>query len=119
MEPHSSAYFRLIRKLTKENLWLYILKLLQDRPMYAYEIYKTIHGQFGFTTATITVYVVLYKMQREGLIQIAEEKTVLGKPDRKYYRITEKGHHEYTSGIVFLEKTLGKLTHTIQDLKNV
>jgi len=119
MESYSSAYFRLIKKLTKENLWLYILKLLQDRPMYAYEIYKTIHGQFGFTTATITVYVVLYKMQREGLIQIAEEKTAVGKPKRKYYRITEKGHQEYGKGILFLEETLGKLTHTIQDVRNV
>ena len=118
MESHSSAYFRLIRKLTKENLWLYILKLLQDRSMYAYEIYKTIHSQFEFTIATITVYVVLYKMQREGLIQIAEEKTVLGKPERKYYRITEKGHSEYVNGVMFLEETLGKLTLTIQDVKN-
>lgn len=87
--------------------------------MYAYEIYKTIHGQFGFTTATITVYVVLYKMQREGLIQLAEEKTATGKPERKYYQITKKGYHEYVNGIVFLEETLGKLTHTIQDIKNV
>jgi DNA-binding PadR family transcriptional regulator len=87
--------------------------------MYAYEIYKTIYGHFGFTTATITVYVVLYKMQREGLIQKAEEKIVLGKPERKYYRITEKGHHEYTNGIMFLEKTLGKLTNTILDVKNI
>lgn len=119
MESHSSAYFRLIRKLTKENLWLYILKLLQDRPMYAYEIYKTIHRQFGFTTATITVYVVLYKMQRERLIQLAEERTVKGKPERKYYQLTEKGYQEYVKGILFLEETLGKLTHSIQDVKNV
>jgi DNA-binding PadR family transcriptional regulator len=119
MEPHSSAYLRLIRKLTKENLWLYILKLLQDRPMYAYEIYKIIHDQFGFTTATITVYVVLYKMRREGLIEIAEEKTVSGKPERKYYQMTEKGRHEYVNGVLFLEETLGKLTHTIPDIKSV
>lgn len=118
MESHSSAYLRLITKLTKENLWLYILKLLMDRPMYAYEINKTIHGKFGFSTATITVYVVLYKMQREGLIQIAEEKAGVGKPARKYYQITDKGHHEYRDGVHFLEETLLKLTQTIQDVKN-
>jgi PadR family transcriptional regulator PadR len=110
MEPESSAYLRLITKLTKENLWLYILKMLMDRPMYAYEINKTIQGKFGFSTATITVYVVLYKMQREGLIRIGEEKAVLGKPDRKYYQITDKGHHEFQEGVHFLEETLLKLT---------
>ena len=86
--------------------------------MYAYEITKTIQGKFGFTTATITVYVVLYKMRREGLIQITEEKTVLGKPERRYYQITEKGHREYLDGILFLKETVGKLTHSIQDVKN-
>jgi DNA-binding PadR family transcriptional regulator len=119
MVPHSSAYLRLITKLTKENLWLYILKMLMDRPMYAYEINKMIQGKFGFSTATITVYVVLYKMQREGLIQIAEEKAGLGKPERKYYKITDQGYHEYHDGVHFLEETLLKLTQTIQDVKNV
>jgi len=92
--------------------------MLMDRPMYAYEINKTLHGRFGFSTATITVYVVLYKMQREGLIQIAEEKAGMGKPARKYYQITNHGYHEYQDGIHFLEDTLLKLTQTIQDVKN-
>lgn len=104
------AYNRLLRKLTKENLWLYILRMLTYRSMYAYEISKQLRGRFGFSTATVTVYVVLYKMQREGLIEPCGEKSVLGRPDRKYYEITEKGRRNLESGIKFLEETLKKLS---------
>ena len=104
------AYPRLVIKLTKENLWLYILKMLMERPMYAYEISKNMNERFGFSTATVTVYVVLYKMQREGFIQIEQEKSVTGRPDRKYYEITEKGRETFLKGKKFLEEVVRKLT---------
>jgi len=104
------AYDRLRTKLTKENLWLYILRMLMERPMYAYEINKNLQDRFGFSTATITVYVVLYKMLFEGLVQIKQEEPVVGRPNRKYYEITEKGAKSLEMGIEFLEKTIKKLT---------
>lgn len=106
----SSAYDRLVNKLTKENLWLYILKMLVEGQMYAYEINKKLEEKFGFSTATVTVYVVLYKMQREGLIRVREEKSVLGRPDRKYYEITERGRKVFQEGIQFLEEVFRKLS---------
>ena len=110
MADESSAYDRLVNKLTKENLWLYILKMLMDRQMYAYEINKNMKEKFGFSTATVTVYVVLYKMQREGLIRVGGKKSVLGRPDRKYYEITEKGRKAFKEGIQFLEDVIRKLS---------
>jgi len=104
------AYDRLRTKLTKENLWLYILRMLIERPMYAYEISKTLTDKFGFSTATITVYVVLYKMLFEELIKIKKEEPGVGRPDRKYYEITEKGIKNLKMGIEFLEKTINKLS---------
>ena len=103
------AYPRLVTKLTKENLWLYILKMLMERPMYAYEISKDMNERFGFSTATVTVYVVLYKMQHEGFIQIGQEKSVTGRPDRKYYEITENGREAFLKGKKFLEDVIKKL----------
>ncbi|MBC7120112.1 MAG: hypothetical protein H5T33_00815 [Candidatus Methanosuratus sp.] len=32
------AYERLLEKGTREGLWLYIIRILMDRPMYAYEM---------------------------------------------------------------------------------
>jgi len=107
---NSPAYSRLVTKVTKENLWLYILKMLMDRPMYAYEISKNLKAHFGFSTAVVTVYVVLYKMRREGLIRVGEERAVLGRPDRKYYEVTEKGCRDLHDGVKLLEEIVRKLT---------
>jgi len=104
------AYDRLRTKLTKENLWLYILRMLTERPMYAYEIDKKLKDKFDFSTATITVYVVLYKMLFEELIKINKKQHLTGRPDRKYYEITEKGTKSLEMGIEFLEKTIKKLS---------
>ena len=78
--------------------------------MYAYEISKTLTDRFGFSTATITVYVVLYKMLFEELIKIKREEPSIGRTDRKYYEITEKGIKSLEMGIEFLEKTIKKLS---------
>lgn len=102
-------------KCTTENLWLYVLKLLQDRPMYAYEISKTLQSRFGFSPATVTVYVVLYKMLREGLIQRGEERHVKGKPTRKYYQITTQGEHAFQRGHDFLTKIIHQLKSESQN----
>ena len=101
------AYNRLTRKLTVENLWMYILKMLSEKPMYAYEIKKALKERFGFTVATITVYMVLYKMTREGLV---EKTPVEGDSRRQYYKSTERGLATLKKGLKFLEKTLKTLS---------
>ncbi len=104
------AFERLVTKITKENLWLYISKMLLDRPMYAYEISKNVTARFGFSIATITVYVVLYKMQREGLIRIREIATLKGKPTRKYYELTDEGQQCLLKGAAFLQDVVHALS---------
>ena len=42
------AVERLNEKLTKENLWLYILHLLKSQDIYAYELRGKISAEFGF-----------------------------------------------------------------------
>ncbi len=103
------AYDRLFRKLTKENLWLYILKLLTERSMYAYEIAKMIEIHFGFSIAKITVYVVIYKMLNEGLIRINKETSDDVRSDRRYYIITEKGEKTLEDGRELIKNFLAKI----------
>lgn len=70
--------------------------------MYAYEISKGLE-RFDFSAATVTVYVVLYKMRLEGLIRMGEERASQGRPTRKYYEITEEGKESFLMGKTFLE----------------
>lgn len=109
MELIRLAYDRLFRKLTKENLWLYILKLLTERSMYAYEMAKMIESRFCFSIATITVYVVLYKMLNEGLIRINKEIVNDVRSDRRYYKITEKGEKTLEDGRELIKNFLAKI----------
>ena len=83
--------------------------MLSEQPMYAYEISKKIKERFGFSTATVTIYVVLYKMQREGLIKISEEISSHGKPTRKYYEITAEGKKTFLQGKTFIEEMVRSL----------
>jgi len=85
------AYPRLVRKLTKENLWLYILSLLRERPLYGYEVRDSIDEKFGFSPSRVTCYAVLLRLRRAGYVTM--ERTEKGRegPPRKYYKITAKG----------------------------
>ncbi|KUO40798.1 MAG: PadR family transcriptional regulator [Hadesarchaea archaeon DG-33-1] len=71
-------------------LWPYILRLLQERPMYAYELRQEINKNFGWKPPMVTSYTVLYRLQRKGYLT-TEWQEQRGKPARKYYKITDKG----------------------------
>ncbi|MBS7655411.1 helix-turn-helix transcriptional regulator [Candidatus Bathyarchaeota archaeon] len=103
------AYERLIKKITVENLWLYILSLLKDKPKYGYEIRKLIQERYGFKPGTVTAYIVLYRLVKEGYISLKEEKKEGKGPARKYYEITEEGRMLLAKGERFLEETLKKI----------
>ncbi len=106
----TKAVNRLADKLTKANLWLYILRLLEDEPLYGYEIKEKIQKRFGFQPAIVSGYVILYKMKKDGLVQV-EWKTSNeeGKPNRKYYSITEIGKTAMNRAKKYLELLLMKV----------
>ena len=85
------AMRRLHRKTTAELMWPYILRLLKERPMYAYELRKEINRRFGWKPPLVTSYTVLYRLQRKGYVVAEREERHEGRPARKYYKITEKG----------------------------
>ncbi len=82
----TSPLRRLRRLLTSENLWLYVLSLLKRRKsLYAYELDEAIEKRFGFRPNKIMIYIVLYRLEAEGLIRSEFQER------RKYYALTEKG----------------------------
>ncbi|HEV51638.1 MAG TPA: PadR family transcriptional regulator [Thermoprotei archaeon] len=101
--------------LTLENLWIYIIKLLSEAPngeMYAYEIKKALHLQFGLRPATVTVYSVLYRMEKEGLLQSRSTGTGLGRLSKRYYTVTDKGMRELQQAVDFIDEVRSKLQMT-------
>jgi len=88
----TKAMRRLITRTTKENLWLYVLTLLVERDYFAYELRGAIRSRFGVKIAAVTAYVLLYKLQREGLVELSTERREGKRPTRKYYAITNLGY---------------------------
>lgn len=101
-EGLSKAMNRLETKLTKEMLWMYILRLLQERPHYGYEIKQLIQDRFGFSPATVSGYAIIYRLIKDGLIE--EQQT--GDSPRKYYAITDKGGRAMQEAKKFLTNTV-------------
>jgi len=99
----SKALKRLKDKLTKENLWLYVIKELSERPMYAYQVKVSLREKYGINVATVTVYTVLYKMEREGLI------VKVRSGDDKLYTPTERGLEQFKLGLDFIREVSEKL----------
>lgn len=105
----SSAFKRLVRKITVETLWIYVLTLLKDGPLYGYEVRDKIFKRFGFKPGKITCYVVLYKLEKENMISSREVNEKSKGAPRKYYFITEKGLEELEKARRFLKELVGGL----------
>jgi len=94
----SPALNRLKELNTKECLWVYILRILRDKPVHAYLIRSEIEKRFGFKPGTMTAYKVLYLLSRTNLVQ----KTREGR--KKVYKITPKGRQELLNAIKFYKE---------------
>jgi DNA-binding PadR family transcriptional regulator len=89
---------RLKRKIEKENLWLFILSVLQKNRRYGKELRNIIKKRFGFLTGSMTSYKILYLLEMGGyVISKKEGKTI-------YYEITKKGIEELEEGKRFLKE---------------
>ena len=109
---------KLLKRVTTENLWIYVLALLLEKPRYGYEIRKLISERFGFEPATVSGYVILYKAMEDGLIdkvtyvppEKAEKKNApvdrknkKERQDRIYYAITDKGREAFNAAKKFFQ----------------
>ncbi|MEM4513741.1 MAG: PadR family transcriptional regulator [Ignisphaera sp.] len=100
----SKALKRLMRKLTVETLWIYVVRVLMDfGPMRAYDIRKKLVAVLELKIPAITVYSVIYKLRGEGII----EQVKVG--DEMLYRVTSRGIEEFKRALRFLENVISKL----------
>ncbi len=95
---------RLEKSNTTENLWLYILAILQNQPLYGWEIPELIEKKFGFRPGKITPYRVFYRLEADGFVKSRSEER------RRVYEITDKGKKELAAAKSFYKKILKELS---------
>ena len=91
---------RLKRKLGIELVWIYILSMLKKEPSHAYVLRKEIEEKFGFLPGNVSVYVVLYKLEKHSFVKAKQEG------NRSVYSITSSGKKLLKEAKKELETTL-------------
>lgn len=69
-----------------------ILKLLEDRDMYGYQMIETLakRSDDTFNLKAGTLYPILHNLENEGIVEVYEERAG-NERMRKYYHLTPKG----------------------------
>jgi PadR family transcriptional regulator, regulatory protein PadR len=97
-------------QLRKGFLAYCVLKVCSEAPVYTSDIIRRLHDA-ELVVVEGTIYPLLSRLQRDGLLQHEWQESEQG-PPRKYYKATEFGHEvmaRVTEKIATLNKTLKKL----------
>jgi DNA-binding PadR family transcriptional regulator len=94
---------RLAELNTKDCLWIYVLRILQDGPRHAYVIRREISERFGFEPGMVTAYKVLYLLSKSGFVK----KSVSGR--QKIYALTPAGRKALREAIAFYKSRVKAL----------
>ena len=83
---------RIERELMRGAGPVAVLKLLQHREMYGYELVAALteHSEGVLALGQSTLYPMLYNLEAKGWIEASHQTAPSGR-QRKYYRLTEKG----------------------------
>lgn len=81
--------------MRKGILEFLLLKMINAHKMYVADILKKLEAT-EFSTGEGTLYPLLSRMRREGLVDYEWQESESG-PPRKYYRLTDKGREQLTA----------------------
>jgi len=77
-------------QLRKGVFELVILQILEQKPLYGYSLVREITDNCSFQISEGTIYPILSRVAKEGLIESEWRESSKG-PPRKYYSITDSG----------------------------
>jgi PadR family transcriptional regulator PadR len=67
-----------------------VLALMREKESYAYEIVRALSDAGGLVTSEGTIYPLLSRLRRDGLVETTWRESESG-PPRRYYRLTSQG----------------------------
>ncbi len=92
----SSTEEQWIAQLRKGTLELCMLALLANEERYGYQIAQGLTDSAGLAVGEGTIYPLLSRLQREGLVEAHWRESPAG-PPRKYYHLTPAGRLAFAS----------------------
>lgn len=88
MVPGSTE--KLLAQMRRGAIEYCVLSLLRDQDRYGLELTRTLSEADGLVTSEGTVYPLLTRLHRDGLVETTWEESPHG-PPRRYYSITGEG----------------------------
>ncbi len=90
MVPGGTQQHSLLAQLRRGTLEYCVLALLRDQQRYAFEVVRTLGEIDGMVTSEGTIYPLLSRLRRDGLIETNWRESVSG-PPRRYCKLTPAG----------------------------
>jgi len=79
-----------LAQLRRGTLEYCVLALLRDEERYGFELVKGLSRVEGMVTSEGTIYPLLSRLRRDGLVETTWRESTAG-PPRRYYRLTATG----------------------------
>ena len=68
-----------------------MLALLREEDRYGFDLVRTLSSSGGLLTSEGTIYPLLSRLRKEGIVETSWRESDSG-PPRRYYRLTPDGH---------------------------
>ena len=81
----------LISQMRRGTLQYCVLALLADKERYGFDLVKALGEVEGMVTSEGTIYPLLARLRKEGLVETSWQESPSG-PPRRYYSLTAAGH---------------------------
>jgi PadR family transcriptional regulator, regulatory protein PadR len=89
--PHMVAADRpFLTQMRRGTVEFCVLALLRDEERYGFDIVKELSAADGLITSEGTIYPLLTRLRKDGLVASSWHESPSG-PPRRYYRLTDKG----------------------------
>jgi PadR family transcriptional regulator, regulatory protein PadR len=83
---------RLVAQMRRGTLEYCVLALLRKEQRYAFDLVRGLSSADGMVTSEGTIYPLLTRLRKDGLVASSWEESPNG-PPRRYYRLTPKGRN--------------------------
>jgi PadR family transcriptional regulator, regulatory protein PadR len=91
-----------------------LLAVIKEKEAYGYEIIERLKENSSLTLTESTVYPILARLAKEGLLATRQAQSPSG-PPRRYFRLTAKGLHSLSCMVVHWQVFKKQVSHLVED----
>jgi PadR family transcriptional regulator PadR len=90
MVPADSRQNASLSQMRRGTIQYCVMALLVDEPRYAFDLVRELGAADGMVTSDGTIYPLLSRLRRDGLVESTWRESSAG-PPRRYYSLTSEG----------------------------